>query len=685
MENLSDDDFRSYINDFQSYLHNISDLGPIEPSSVSPASPSAAAAAAGVDAIQSVPEEQADVTVAAESSSDDRSAMSHRATGRTIEEDPDQGLDEDDEDRIISEGCDLDCGIKEPDLIPTRSRPGWRPPDIAREEEAEDLAEAEGEGDYEEGSSVDPVYGQNEDASPEEWQVETLKPRHSNRIDEVQEEEEEEDWAVETLKPNSRPAAPDLGFGDDQGGADDGIKDDGSTGGGDGDDHSSSSPAVEQKTGWKYFADGQTLQSYEQSDGHGRQIVDLNGDGVMTTSGEKVIGQTSRDTELNEQDSNSGVWEKTAATESRNKKEEAEEEEDPRDDPSSDEDDHFALDRSQSATLVKTNRTSVVHEEVSTAFEAAAAHLTGVEYSEKAEEHLDQVEQQQEESEDSAKRSSGYYHELVPEDEVYFGTAGFEKEATVEQRRCDDQPNSSVAETKSSEGKQNGAAQLRIYPSQVRKTNNIFPPDETDRRNNGCEGPESPAEAAAGENGAEEEEEGGRDLPEQGSVKTLLAQWRQIEQQKRKAAAAAVAVATDGEPEEDHETKPTRSRVRDEILRMRSQSCDPLSSRKHNRLSPNDDDDDEVTTAGTRVGRGRSRGTGNEEDDEGEEEEEKGGVEHYRSQPSLSTKAIMAKFENLDLQAANSAAKPKTSKNFKWQVKETTSFCRPGFQPRSGR
>ena len=189
-------------------------------------------------------------------------------------------------------------------------------------------------------------------------------------------------------------------------------------------------------------------------------------------------------------------------------------------------------------------------------------------------------------------------------------------------------------------------------------------------------------DAEAAENG------GAGGLPERGLIKNLLAQWREIEQQRQSVVVVPRSTSADEDAtspssacptargsrsttKDDHRSKyaaPSERAnaggysVRDEVTRLRSQSCDPVASPSRRaggkpsyrqRLFSDEDQDDDDDDDG--CGRGR-RGAPMDGDGGMIREEE-----FYKSQPSL-TKAILAKFETLDAEAHSGAETVQTTK-----------------------
>ena len=543
--------------------------------------------------------------------------------------------EEDDEDRIVAEGCDLDCVAKDPDLIPIEEHSGWFP-DVTRDKDEVHRPEVASEDIVEEDagySQVKPVEAE-ANAEPlgagEEWQSEVGNGRGRRDVEGRAGQSQVHDELTGICE-------------------DDHLEDQ---------QMSTSSSAVDGKVTWRYFGDDRIHSEAEEiceenatvddlkvteeerceaSDQPNQVEVLVDFGGTEPTVGEPLFWQghgfrdevISQEEEMREQ---TGRHETTAAAD---------------------------VDADSYGEQCLNSETTMAGNGMNSSYSATDIHPAGNQMATDncgvSSESVTFQASEQELQEDFEEEEKAY---IIEEQEARYReeNARLTTSSTDKENRNTLIGYEDVTEL-SSDVKQNGTHE-RIYQSQVKKAKNFL---SGESESQGCmdAGP-SDEFLSPGENEEEEKE-----LPEQGSVKSLLAQWRQIEQQKRKPRATRDEAEqqqqrhrqplssgwSQATPEEDDEIQPTRSRVRDEILRMRSQSCDPMSSRKHSRLSPNDDD---VPSVGKRVGRGRSRM------EEGEEEEAED-AEHYRSQPSL-TKAILAKFENLDLQAASSAIKPKSNK-----------------------
>lgn len=544
--------------------------------------------------------------------------------------------EEDDEDRIVAEGCDLDCAAKDPDLIPTQKHSGWFP-DVTRDEDESLRPEVAAE-DLIAGSEDDSEYPQ-------------VKPAEEKTKEEPSNIEGEWQYEVDTglSRPDVERSEGQAQEHDETGICEDDQLED--------QQMSTSSSAVEANVTWRYFGDDQIHNEAEGFCGQDATDDDLKATEEEECSPLETKEQPKQDEVLVDFGESQPIVDGPPSWQGHGFRDEViSEGEEIRE--------QTEEDRNETATTVdaESYEAQCLATEETTAGNGMTASYSDS-YPEGSQLATDNSEVPSELT--TFQASEQGLQEDFEEEKAYVDEQKaryWEENARLMTSSADEENRNTligyeeVTESSSDVKQPQNGAQLKIYPSQVRKTNNFLSEESQSQDMDARSADEI---LSPGENENEEEERG---LPEQGSVKSLLAQWRQIEQQKRKPGAAKDETEhqqrhrqplssgwSQATPEDDDEIQPTKSRVRDEILRMRSQSCDPMASRKHNRLSPNDDD---VPSVGKRVGRGRSRM---------EEEEEAEDAEHYRSQPSL-TKAILAKFENLDLQAASSAIKPKSNK-----------------------
>jgi hypothetical protein len=173
-------------------------------------------------------------------------------------------------------------------------------------------------------------------------------------------------------------------------------------------------------------------------------------------------------------------------------------------------------------------------------------------------------------------------------------------------------------------------------------------------------------------------------------MKDLLAQWRQLEQQRkdeeliRRAAEGGEsrrALTPRNFRRNNHETGNGGQTIikRSPWLteaHMRSQSCGPaLRGRRRNVMEQDNDDGAEDATQ-------RDRGRAGEDDIE-EDEERSGSVrnschsDEEEEEQTYNRAAILAKFENLDAQAHRAVAALSHKKDFKWKVREPVTLSRP--------